>query len=104
MINGENVFDQPIKNNKVTYENIRKTATGQGDDYTIGCLLDYSYFENTYKTIAVDLSKQHADPRVIQQINFTANLDRAGNTRVYFILEEAKETILDFSQGTVKVL
>ena len=57
--------------------------------------------------IAVDLSKQQAldaDPRTIQQINFTANLDRAGNTRVYFILEEVKETILDFSQGTVKVL
>ena len=54
--------------------------------------------------IAVDLSKQQAldaDPRAIQQINFTANLDGAGNTRVYFILEEAKETILDFSQGTV---
>ena len=54
----------------------------------------------------VDLSKQQtldADPRAIQQINFTANLDRAGNTRVYFILEEAKKTILDFSQGTVKV-
>ena len=44
------------------------------------------------------------NPRAIQQINFTANLDRVGNTRVYFILEEAKETILDFSQGTVKVL
>ena len=57
--------------------------------------------------IAVDLSKQQAldaDPRAIQQINFTANLDRAGNTRAYFILEEAKETILDFSQGIVKVL
>ena len=57
--------------------------------------------------IAVDLSKQQAldaDPRAIQQINFTANLDRAGNTGVYFILEEVKETILDFSQGTVKVL
>ena len=57
--------------------------------------------------IAVDLSKQQAldaDPRAIQQINFTANLDRAGNTRIYFIPEEAKETILDFSQGTVKVL
>ena len=57
--------------------------------------------------IAVDLSKQQAldaDPRAIQQINFTANLDRAGNTRAYFILEEAKETILDFSQGTVKIL
>ena len=107
MINGENFFDQPIKNNKVTYENIRKIATGQGDDYTTGCLLDYSYFEDTYKMIAVDLSKQQAldaDSRAIQQINFTANLDRVGNTRVYSILEEAKETILDFSQGTVKVL
>ena len=107
MINGENVFDQPIKNNKVTYENIRKIATGQGDDYTTGCLLDYSYFADTYKMIALDLSKEqalNADPRAIQQINFTANLDRARNTRVYFILEEAKETILDFSQGTVKVL
>ena len=58
MINGENVFDQPIKNNKVTYENIRKIATGQGDDYTTGCLLDYQYFADTYKMIAVDLSKQ----------------------------------------------
>ena len=100
-------FDQPIKNNKVTYDNIRKIAIGQGDDYTTGCLLDYPYFANTYKMIAVDLSKHQAldaDPRAIQQINFTANLDRAGNTRVYFILEEAKETILDFSQETVKVL
>ena len=57
-INGENFFDQPIKNNKVIYENIRKIATGQGDDYTTGCLLDYSYFMDTYKMIAVDLSKQ----------------------------------------------
>ena len=107
MTNGENFFDQPIKNNKVTYKNIRKIATGQGDDYTTGCLLDYSYFTDTYTMIAVDLSKQQAldaDPRAIQQINFTANLDRDGNTRVYFILEEANETILDFSQGTVKVL
>ena len=107
MINGENFFNQPIKNKKTTYENIRKIAIGQGDDYTTGGLLDYSYFANTYKMIAVDLSKQQtldADPSAIQQINFTANLDRAGNTRIYFSLEEAKETILDFSQGTVKVL
>ena len=99
MINGENFFDQPVKNNKVTYENIRKIVTGQGDDYATGCLLDYPYFMDTYKIIAVDLSKQHAldsDPRAIQQINFIANLDRDGNTRVYFILEEAKETVLDF--------
>ena len=107
MINGENFFDKSIKNNKVTYEKIRKIPAGQGDDYTTGCLLDYPYFVDTYKMIAVHLSEQQAldaDPRTIQQINFTANLDRAGDTRVYFILEEAKETILDFSQGTVKVL
>ena len=57
--------------------------------------------------IVVDLSKQQAldaAPRAILQINFTANLDRAGNTRVYFIFEKTKETILDFSKGTVKVL
>ena len=107
MINGENFFDQTIKNNKVAYENIRNIATGQGDDYTTGCLIDYPYFKDSYKMIATDLSKQQAldaDPRTIQQINFTADLGRAGNTRIYFILEEAKETILDFSQGTVKVL
>ena len=65
MINVENAFDQPIKNNKVTYKN-RKIATGQRDDYTNGCLLDYPYFKDTYKMIAIDLSKQQAldaDPR-----------------------------------------
>ena len=100
MIDGKNFFDQPVKNDKVTYENIRKIATGQGDDYTTGCLLDYIYFKNYYKMIAVDLTKQQApdaDPKAIQQINFTANLDRAGNIRIYFILEEAKETAIDFS-------
>ena len=107
MINGEDFFDQPMKNNKVTYENIRKIATGQGDDFLTGCLLDYPYFKDSSKMIPVDLSKQQAldaDPRGHQQINFTANLDRAGNTRIYFILEETKETKLHFSQGTVKVL
>ena len=105
MIDGRNLFDQPINNMFKTYGNIRKIATGQGDDYTAGCLLDYTYFKK-YKMIAIDLSKQQAldaDPRAIQQINFTANLDRA-NTRIYFILEEAKETIFEFSQGTAKVL
>ena len=58
VINGENFFDQPIKNKKITYDNIRKIATGYGDDYTTGYLLDYPYFIETYKMIAVDLSKQ----------------------------------------------
>ena len=107
MIDGKSFFDQPVKKNKVTGESIRKIATGQEDDYTTGCLLDYIYFKNYYKMIVVDLSKQQAldaDSKAIQQINFTANLDKAGSTRIYFILEEAKETVLDFSQGTIKVL
>ena len=107
MIDGKNFFDQPVKNDKITYENIRTIATRQGNDYTTGCLLDYTYFKKYYKKIAVDLSKQQAldaDPKAIQQINFTSNLDRAENTRIYFILEEAKETVLEFSQGTGKVL
>ena len=107
MIDGKNLFDQPVKNDKVTYENIRKIATGRGDEYTTGCLLDYIYFKNYYKMIAVDLSKQQAldtDLKAIQLINFTANLDRARRTRFCFILEEAKETAFEFPQGTVKVL
>ena len=107
MIDGRNVSDQPIKNNKRTYENVRKIATGQGNDYTTGCLLDYTYFRDYCKMNAIDLSKQQtldSDHKAIQQINFTANLDRAGNTRIFFIIEEAKVTALDFSQGTVKVL
>ena len=107
MIDGKNFFYQPVKNDKVTYDNIRKITTGQGDDYTTGFLLDCIYFKKYYKMIAIDLSKQQAldaNPKAIQQINFTANLNIAGNTRFYLILEEAKETVFEFSQGTVKVL
>ena len=69
--------------------------------------MDYTYFRDYYKMVAIDLSKQQSldvDSRAIQQINFTADLDRAGNTRIFFILEEAKETVWDFSRGTVKAL
>ena len=107
MIDGRNFFDQPINSMTKTYENIRKICTSKGDDYTTGCLLDYSYFIENYKLIAIDPSKHQAldsDPRAIQQINFTANLDRAGNTATLFIIEQAKETVSDFSQGTVNVL
>ena len=81
-----------------TYENIRKTAVGQGDDYTTGCLLDYTYFKEN-KEQALD-----AGPRAIQQINFMANLDENNGATMFFIIKEAKETIFEFSQGTVKVL
>ena len=87
MIDRKNLYDQSVKNNKATYENIRKLATLQGDDYTTGFLLDYMYFKNYFKLIAVDLSKQKAldpDLKAIQQINFTANLDRAGKKEILF--------------------
>ena len=95
MIDGRNFFDQPINSMNKTYENIRKIATGKDAIYTTGCLLDYLYFKENYKMIAIDLNRQNeldADPRTIQQINFTANLDRAGNTIICFIIEEAKES------------
>ena len=107
MIDGRNFFDQPINSTSKTFKNIKKIATGKGDDYTASCLLDYPSFKENYKMIAIDLSKQNeldADPRAIQQISFTANLDRAGNTTILFIIEEAKEIIFEFSQGAVKVL
>ena len=97
MIDGRNFFDQPINSMNKTYENIRKIATSKGDDYTTGCLLDYPYFKGNYKMIAIDLSKQqvlNADPRKIQQINYMANLERAGNTTMFFIIGQDKETIL----------
>ena len=99
MIDGRNFFDQATDNMNKTYENIRKIAVGYGDDYTTGCLLDYCYLKENYKMIAIDLSKEQAldaDPRAIQQINFAANLDRAGNTIIFFIIEQGKETILNF--------
>ena len=93
MIDGKNFFNQLINSNLKTYQNIRKIATGQGDAYTTGCWLDYSYFNSYYKMIAINVSKQKvfdADPRAAQQINFTADLDRDGNTRMFFLIEEVK--------------
>ena len=83
------MIDQPIKNDLKTYDNIRKIATGQGDDYTTGCLLDYPYFKTYYNLIEIDLSKQStldADPKVIQQINFAGNLERQQKMQQFFPL------------------
>ena len=106
MTDGRNFFDQPIDSMAKTCENNRKIATGQVDGYTSGCLLDYPYFKDHYKMIAIDLSKQQvldANPRAIQQIKFTAKLFRDDGTAMFFIIEEGKETVFEFSQGTVKV-
>ena len=95
MINGQNFFDQPVDNNLREDDSIWKIRSGQGDDYTTDCLLDYVYFKNYYKMKAIDLSKQQAlgaDPKAIQQINFTGKLDQIENTTLFFIIEEGKET------------
>ena len=97
IIDRRNFFDQPVKNDFETNDNIRKIAIGRGDDYTTGCLLDYNYFKNHYKLIAIDLSKQQkldADPKAIQQINSAGNIEK--DTFLFFIIEEAKQTVLDF--------
>ena len=73
MIDGKNFFDQPINSMTKAYENIRKMATGQGNDYTIGCLLGYPYFKNNYKTITIDLSKQQALDAEIEQCSLLLN-------------------------------
>ena len=114
-IDGRNFYGQPINNQETNdlikqYDELRKISTGQGDDYTTGCLLDFAYFEKNYRLIAADLSKQKAldaDSRAIQQIIFTGKIKATeANTRViiYYILEKSKETILEFSKGTTKVL
>ena len=93
--------------NTKTYENIKKLAADKRDDYKAGSLLDYPHFMENYEMIAIDLSKQQypdADITTIQQVNFTSNLDGAGNTTMLFILEEVKETILYVSQVTVRIL
>ena len=81
--------------------------TGQGDSYTKGCLLDCPYFREYCKLITTDLCKQQkldADPKAIQLINLTGNLSRTEGATMCFIIEEAKETVLDFLEGTVKIL
>ena len=100
-IDGRNFYHQAINDTIKQYDEVRKVSTGQGDDYTTGCLLDFAYFEKDYKLIAVDLSKQKA-PEAIQQIIFTGTA--GGATTVFYILEQSKETILEFVKGTYKRL
>ena len=107
-IDGRNFYDQPINDSIKQYEEVRKISTGQGDDYTTGCLLDHSYFKNNYRFITADLSKQKvldADSRAIKQIIFTGTIKATvANTRIiiFYVLEKSKETILEFSKGTTK--
>ena len=104
-IDGRNFNDQPINDSIKQYDEVRKVSTEQGDDYTIGCLLGFAYFEKKYRLTGADLSKQKAldaDSRAIQQIIFTGKAD--ASAMIYYILKESKETTLQLSKGTKKVL
>ena len=105
LIDGRNFYNQPINDLVKQHDQIRKTATGQGDDYTTGCLLDYQYLKDYYNLIAVDLSKQKelsADSRAIQQIEFYGILKT--NSQVCIVWEKSKETVLQLSKGTASVV
>ena len=91
------------------YDEVRKVSAGHGDGYTTGSLLDYAYFKDNYRLIAVDLSKQKAldaEPTAIQQIVFQGVIGGDNNTkiRVYTILKQSKETVLEFYKKTAKLL
>ena len=114
LIDGRNIYDQPINDKikklkieskiEVKNEN-RKIATGKGDDYTTGCLLDYQYFKDHYQLIGVDLYKQKeldAGLRALQQIEFYGMLNT--NSQVCTVLEKSKETVLEIYKETAKVL
>ena len=108
LIDGRNFYDQPINDLIKQYDEVRKVSTGHGDDYTTGSLLDYAYFKDNYKLIAVGLSKQKAldpDPRAIQQIVFQGVVGEDNTKiRLYTILKQSKETVLEFYKGTAKLL
>ena len=93
-----------MKNDVTTYDDIQKISADQGDDYTTGWLLDYLHFKNC-KMITIYLTKQQAldaKPKATQQVTFTVNLYQEAT--IFFIIEGAKENILDFSQETARVL
>ena len=105
IIDGRHFYDQPIDYPFKQYDEIRNILTGKGDNYATGGLLDYEYFINNYRLIAIDLSKQKeldADPRAIQQVEFIGVLLVRSN--LLFVLEQSKETKLEFYKGTAKVM
>ena len=90
LIDGRNLYNQLVNSQIKKYDEIKKIATRQGDDYATGCLLDYQYFKYHYQLIAVDLRKHKeldADPRAVQQIEFYGMLDT--NSQVCMVLEKS---------------
>ena len=104
VIDGKSFFDVPIKNKEETYEKIIEMV--RNNDYTTGNLLDYEYFSNNYKLIAIDLSKQIEleDADTMQQINFIGRLERNEGATMFFIIEKTEETTFNFSQNAISII
>ena len=103
IIDGRHFFNEPIKSYLKTYDNIRKIASGQGDDCTTGFLPDYLYFREHYQLIAIDLSKQQkldADPKAIQQITFTGNREKM--QQYFSLLKKWKKQFYIFQKEQLK--
>ena len=107
MIDGRGFFDQPVKNDLRTYDNIWKNSYWSRWWLHNWLFTRLSLFKKYYKLTAIELNKQQkldAGPKAIQQTNFNGNLDRDGSTQMFFITEEAKKAVLGFLKGTVEVL
>ena len=103
LIDGKPFFEIPVKNKEEAYGAIIEMS--KNNNYTTGSLLDYEYFKDYYKLIAIDLSKQIEleNPDRKQQINFTGRLEE-NNATMFFIIEKKEETTSDFSQNSVVVV
>ena len=101
LIDGKSFFDLPVKNEEEAYEKIIDMSNN--NDYTTGNLLDFAYFKENYKLIAIDLSKQTKlkDP---QQISFIGKLLATHGATMFFIIEKPEETTLNFSQNSVTII
>ena len=108
LIVGRNFYDQNVNSSIVTYNELLKMTTGRSEDYSTGCLLDYDYYIKDFNIVGIDLSHQavlDSDPKINQQIEFVYKLP-SGNAAINYdlltILEKEKQTVLIFSEGTVK--
>ena len=101
LIDGESFLDLPVKNKEEAYEKIIEMSNN--NDYTTGNLLDFAYFKENYRLIAIDLSKQTKlkDP---QQMSFIGKLDEANGATMFFIIEKSEETTFNFSQNSVTII
>ena len=104
LINDNAFFEMPVKNIEETYEKIIQ-ITDHSSYYTRGNLLDYEYFKEHYKLIAIDLSKQiELENKDIKQINFIGNLERDDGAVMFFIIGKREETILEFLQNYASIV